>query len=122
LETVQATKQITKSLAGVTKTLGKSIEDMNLEQVEKILSQFGEKFEDMEVMEETVTQAMDKTTANMVKQDDVDSLIQEVADEHNLVLKTLLPDLVPQTQVATTVQSKAQPQKTNVQPLNQLLI
>jgi len=97
LETVQATKQVTQALVGVTKTLGKSIEEMNLEQVEKTLSQFSEKFEDFEVMEQTVTQTMDKTTANMVKQDDVDSLIQEVAEEHNLQLKTLLPDLVPQT-------------------------
>lgn len=66
---------------------------MNLVQVATVMDKFTERVEDFQIMEETVNKTMDQTTANLVVKDDVDDLIRQVADEYNLQLEELLPNL-----------------------------
>eukprot|EP01125_Pyxidicula_operculata_P003872 TRINITY_DN1537_c0_g1_i3.p1 TRINITY_DN1537_c0_g1~~TRINITY_DN1537_c0_g1_i3.p1 ORF type:complete len:135 (-),score=28.33 TRINITY_DN1537_c0_g1_i3:192-596(-) len=114
LETVRATKQLTKNLATVSKALGQSIEQMNLAQVEKILSKFDENFEDIDVMEKTVNDAMEAQTAKMIPTDEVDSLIKEVADEYSLSLNELLPEIAVSTGSKVSTQTKVGNQQQKV--------
>ena len=95
---------------------------------------FSAKLEDLEVMERTIGDTLDESAAKMTNQDEVNSydlffrccvdaycissqnnarLIQEVADENNLQLKELLPDLVAQ-QEAQKQRLQAQKQPSGV--------
>jgi division protein CdvB (Snf7/Vps24/ESCRT-III family) len=70
---------------------------MNLVQVAQVMDKFTEKVEDFQILEETVNNTMEKTTANLVVKDDVDDLIRQVADEYNLQLEELLPAIAAKT-------------------------
>jgi division protein CdvB (Snf7/Vps24/ESCRT-III family) len=109
VESMGAQKQVTLQLAKVSQQLeasmqcmflpffqeiiGSHIVAMNLVQVAQVMDKFTEKVEDFQILEETVNKTMDQTTANLVVKDDVDDLIRQVADEYNLQLEELLPNL-----------------------------
>lgn len=66
---------------------------MDVQKVSMVMDQFEKKFEDMEVASDVMDKSMNAVTANMAAQDDVDDLIRQVADEHSLELKVLLPEI-----------------------------
>ena len=67
---------------------------MNPVRVGEVMSNFESTMEDVDVIDETVNQAMESTTAKLTDQKEVDDLIRQVADENSLLLQELLPDLV----------------------------
>jgi len=87
---------------------------MNLQKIGQVVDMFESKFEDLDVVSQVIEDSMAKTTADLAKVDDVDELICQVADEYNLELKELLPELA---EVAEQQKLKQQPIKQ--QPLKQ---
>jgi len=111
VECMAATKQVTMQIGAINKELEKSMlatGEMDLVKVAKVMDNFTQKMEDFDVMEETMSSVLEKNQQTMVKQDEVDALIMQVADEYTLDVQSLLPGLVSE--------QKARQQKVNAQP------
>ncbi|UYV67909.1 CHMP1B [Cordylochernes scorpioides] len=105
VQTAVTTKKVTNSMAGVVKAMDSAMKSMNLEKVRYLLSQyypeeraavsypgcavqistlmdkFEKQFEDLDVQAACMENTMSSTTTVAVPQNDVDNLMQQVADE-----------------------------------------
>ena len=90
LQTAIQMKRVTKTMAGVTRGMDKTLESMNLEEISAVMDKFEQQFEDMDVASSFVENAMGDSTQLSTPVDQVDSLIQEVADEHGLAVSEQL--------------------------------
>merc|ERR1719456_821127 len=68
---------------GMDKVLG----SMNVEAISKVMDQFEQSFEDMDVRSEYVEGAMNSSTTAAMPEEQVDELMQMVADEHGLKMQ-----------------------------------
>lgn len=91
LETQAKMQLINKNMAGIVKSLEKALNSNNLEQVATTMDSFEKQFENLDVQAEYVGTAMGNTTAMSTPQEDVDLLMQQVADEHNISLVHAMP-------------------------------
>eukprot|EP01127_Copromyxa_protea_P015441 TRINITY_DN4440_c0_g1_i1.p1 TRINITY_DN4440_c0_g1~~TRINITY_DN4440_c0_g1_i1.p1 ORF type:complete len:209 (-),score=54.83 TRINITY_DN4440_c0_g1_i1:53-649(-) len=115
LETMQANQKLVQQLAVVSKAMEQSTKSMNVLEVAKVMDRYSSVLEDVSVMEDSIADSIDKSTATLVKQNDVDDLIRQVADEFSLEVHSLLPDLgepapaarVPAQQQKTTQTTRA---------------
>jgi len=84
LESAIKMQQVTKSMGSVVKGMDKVLGSMNVEQISKVMDQFEKSFEDMDVRSEYVEGAMNSSTTAAMPEEQVDELMQMVADEHGL--------------------------------------
>ena len=84
LEAAIKMQQVTGSMGKVVKGMDKALKSMNVEQISKVMEDFEQSFEDMDVRSEYVEQTMNSSTAAATPEDEVDSLMNQVADEHGL--------------------------------------
>ena len=91
LETQAKMNVINKSFAGIVHSLERALNSNNLQQVSHTMDQFERQFENLDVQSECVEAAMSSSMALSTPQDQVDSLMQQVADEHNLTLTLDMP-------------------------------
>ncbi len=84
-------RNLTNSIGSVVSSMEKAMQSMNLEQMSKIMDKFEGVFEDMDVRTSYMESGMDRTTTLMTPQDQVDELVQQVADENGLELQMALP-------------------------------
>lgn len=68
-------------MAGVVKAMDAAMKSMNLEKISGLMDKFENQFEDLDVQSQTMESTMSQTVTTSVPQNDVDSLLQEVADE-----------------------------------------
>nr|CAB3230610.1 charged multivesicular body protein 1a-like [Phallusia mammillata] len=92
LKTAQSMKSLTKDLGHVTVALDSAMKNMNLEQVAKVMDKFESQFEDLDVHASVMENSMGSATASTTPQDQVKSLIQQVADENGLEITAQLED------------------------------
>mmetsp|Transcript_29567 Transcript_29567/g.90686 ORF Transcript_29567/g.90686 Transcript_29567/m.90686 type:complete len:141 (+) Transcript_29567:626-1048(+) len=104
-------QQVTKSMGSVVKGMDKVLASMNVEAISKVMDQFESSFEDMDVRSEYVEQAMNSSTTAAMPEEEVDTLMQMVADEHGLKMaenfSATAPGAVAQQDGATTAQPVA---------------
>eukprot|EP00815_Leptocylindrus_aporus_P008479 CAMPEP_0116056576 /NCGR_PEP_ID=MMETSP0322-20121206/4103_1 /TAXON_ID=163516 /ORGANISM="Leptocylindrus danicus var. apora, Strain B651" /LENGTH=184 /DNA_ID=CAMNT_0003540433 /DNA_START=155 /DNA_END=709 /DNA_ORIENTATION=+ len=86
LETAVRTEQVSKSMQGVVKGMGKGMASMDVESISKTMDKFEQQFEDLDVKSGYMATAMNTTTATQTPADQVDELIKYVADENSLEL------------------------------------
>jgi len=91
VQTAVTTKKVTQSMAGVVKAMDSAMRSMNLEKVSTLMDKFEKQFEDLDVQSACMDTAMSQTTTTSVPQNDVDNLMQQVADEAGLELNMELP-------------------------------
>merc|ERR1719158_1808225 len=84
--------QLTKSMTGVVKGMDKTLATMDVEKISKVMDKFEQQFEDLDVRTGYMEGAMDATTAGATPEDEVNGLIQMVADEHGLEVAAELDD------------------------------
>jgi len=84
LESAIKMQQVTKSMGQVVKGMDKALGSMNIEQISKVMDQFERSFENMDVRSEYVEQTMNASTTAAMPEEEVDTLMQMVADEHGL--------------------------------------
>jgi len=84
LESAIKMQQVTKSMGSVVKGMDKVLGSMNVEAISKVMDQFEKSFEDMDVRSEYVEGAMNSSTTAAMPEEQVDELMQMVADEHGL--------------------------------------
>jgi charged multivesicular body protein 1 len=87
LDTALKMKTVIKNMEGVTHGMDAALNSMDPEKISKVMDKFEEQFEQMDVHSEYVENAMNNTTAMSTPQDEVDTLMQQVADEAGLELK-----------------------------------
>lgn len=68
-------------MAGVVKAMDAAMKSMNLEKISGLMDKFENQFEDLDVQSSCMENAMSQTVTTSVPQGDVDSLLQQVADE-----------------------------------------
>ena len=73
--------KVTQSMAGVVKAMDSAMRSMNLEKISALMDKFEKQFEDLDVQSSCMDTAMSQTTTTSVPQNDVDFLMQQVADE-----------------------------------------
>lgn len=91
LETQSKMNLINKSFAGIVKSLDRALASNNLEQVSSTMDQFERQFENLDVQSQCVEAAMSSSMSLSTPPDQVDALMQQVADEHNLELTLDMP-------------------------------
>ncbi|KAI9321478.1 Snf7 family [Dichotomocladium elegans] len=95
VQTAVTMRKVTTSMASVVKGMDRAMESMNLEKISMVMDKFESQFEDLDVQTEYMEGAMAGTTTMTTPQNEVESLMQQVADEHGLALNQELGQLHP---------------------------
>ncbi|KIJ37383.1 hypothetical protein M422DRAFT_211439 [Sphaerobolus stellatus SS14] len=86
VETAVTMRQVTGNMTSVVKGMDKAMETMNLERISLVMDKFETQFADLDVQTSYMEDTMGATTAVSTPQDQVDSLLQQMAEEANIEL------------------------------------
>ena len=78
-------------MTGVVKAMDSAMKQMSLEKISAVMDKFEKQFEDLDVQSSYMENTMSSTVTTNVPQNDVDHLMQQVADEAGLELNMQLP-------------------------------
>ncbi|CAG9853699.1 unnamed protein product [Phyllotreta striolata] len=112
IQSAVTTRKVTNSMAGVVKAMDAAMKSMNLEKISQVMDKFEQQFEDLGVQTDVLENTMGQTTTTLVPTNDVDSLMQQVADEAGLELNMELPQQPTGTQIGTATASQEQDELT----------
>ncbi|XP_030760745.1 charged multivesicular body protein 1b [Sitophilus oryzae] len=112
VQSAVTTRKVTNSMAGVVKAMDAAMKSMNLEKISNVMDKFEQQFEDLGVQTDVLENTMAQTTTTLIPQNDVDSLMQQVADEAGLELNMELPEGPQGTSIASTQVSQEQDELT----------
>uniref|UniRef100_A0A7S0VMA6 Charged multivesicular body protein 1a n=1 Tax=Hemiselmis tepida TaxID=464990 RepID=A0A7S0VMA6_9CRYP len=87
-------QKVTKSMGQITGTMSKVLASMDLAKIQTTMDQFEKAFDDTDVLAQTVTGTMESTTALSTPQQQIDDLMMQVAEEHQLDLGGVMPNAV----------------------------
>ena len=90
LDGAAKTQDISNSIAKTIPQLKKCMKDMSVEDMTENANEFERLFEDLDVRTEYLSTAIDSTTATTTPANEVDELIAQVANEHNLDVAEML--------------------------------
>ncbi|KAM9846595.1 charged multivesicular body protein 1b [Aulostomus maculatus] len=91
VQTAVTMNQVTKSMAGVVKGMDVTLKSMNLEKISALMDKFERQFETLDVQTAQMEDTMSSSTTLTTPQNQVDSLMHEMADEAGLDLNMELP-------------------------------
>lgn len=91
VQTAVTMGKVTKSMAGVVKSMDATLKSMNLEKISALMDKFEHQFETLDVQTQQMEDSMSNTTTLTTPQNQVDGLLQEMADEAGLDLNMELP-------------------------------
>lgn len=91
LDTQAKMQTISKSMAGIVKALDSAMASNNLERVAQTMDQFEHQFENLDIQSEFVSNAMNNQASLSTPEDEVNGLMQQVADEHGLDVQLNMP-------------------------------
>jgi charged multivesicular body protein 1 len=92
LDTQAKMNVINKSMAGIVKSLDRALASNNMEQISQTMDQFEKQLIDLDVQSATVEGVMQGTTMMSTPEDDVNNLMQQVADDYGLEVSVGLPE------------------------------
>ncbi|MPC08849.1 charged multivesicular body protein 1a-like [Portunus trituberculatus] len=102
VQSTLAMKGITKNMGSVVKALDQALNTMDLQKVSSIMDKFETQFEDLDVRTSVLEDSMGAATTLSTPKEDVDSLIQQVADEAGLeVMDQLNAQSIPTATLTT---------------------
>jgi len=91
VQSAVSTKKVTQSMAGVVHSMEAAMKSMNLEQISNLMDRFETQFESLDVQTNVMSDAMSNTVTTATPQNEVDMLMQQVADEAGIELGQNLP-------------------------------
>lgn len=91
LSTQAQMQSVTKNFANIVKSLEKSLASNNLEQIATTMNQFEKQFDTLDLQANVVNDMMGQQAAMSTPEDEVNSLISQVAEQHGLELNMALP-------------------------------
>ena len=107
VEAAVAMRQVSGNMSAVVRGMDRAMQTMDLDQITGVMDRFERQFDDMDVQSSYMESAMGSSTAAGMPQDQVDALMQQVADEHGIEMDQQLgraglagrvPELPTQTQ------------------------
>lgn len=90
LETAIRMKEINSAMSQTVKSMSNAMQGMEVEKIAKTMEQFEKQFEDMDVRSGYMENAMAMSTSQATPPEQVDALIQMVADEAGLQTASLM--------------------------------
>ncbi|MBW0469944.1 hypothetical protein O181_009659 [Austropuccinia psidii MF-1] len=122
VETAVTMRSVTSGMTGVVRGMDRAMESMNLDRISLVMDKFESQFADLDAQTGYMESTMSQTTATSTPQDQVDLLMQQVADEAGLELKHGLGEVqVPGTSVGVPEKENAINLETEEDPLAQRL-
>jgi charged multivesicular body protein 1 len=91
LDTQVKMNQVNASMVGIVKSLDVALAGNNLEKMAETMDKFETQFETLDVQTGVVENAMNNQAALSTPEEDVNELMQQVADEHGLEVSLGLP-------------------------------
>ncbi|CAM8951212.1 unnamed protein product [Rhodiola kirilowii] len=116
LDTQAKMSTITKSMGSIVKSLESSLNTANLQKMSETMDQFEKQFVNMEVQAEFMESSMAGSTSLSTPEGDVNSLMQQVADDYGLEVSVGLPQAA-----GHTIASPAQAEKVDEDDLSRRL-
>ncbi|XP_071505442.1 charged multivesicular body protein 1a-like [Diadema antillarum] len=86
IQSAMAMKQVTKNMGQVVKGLDKAMQSMDLQKISAIMEKFEGQFQDLDVHTQVLEGSMGAATTLTTPEDQVESLIHQVAEENGLEL------------------------------------
>jgi len=86
VETAVTMRSVTGNMTSVVGGMNKAMETMNLERISMVMDKFEQQFSDLDVQTSYMEDTMSSTTAVSTPQDQVDLLMQQMADEAKIEL------------------------------------
>ena len=90
VQTAVDMNKVSKSMVGVVKGMDAALSSMDVNKITAVMDKFEKQFEDLDVRSAYMEGAISGATAASTPEEDVDSLIQMVADEHGLAVSSEL--------------------------------
>ena len=109
LETAVRMQQVNAAMGQTVKGMSNAMKSMDADQITRTMEQFEKNFEDMEVRSGVMNDTMDKSSTMTTPPEEVDFLLQRLADEAGLQIAGQLDSAgpvgskVPGTQQAETI-------------------
>lgn len=91
LETQAKMQGVARSMGGIVKALDRALATNNIEKVAETMDAFERQFEDLDVQSQVMEGAMTAQASLATPEEDVATLLQQVADEHGLEVQLNLP-------------------------------
>ncbi|KAK9454319.1 Snf7 family [Dipodascopsis uninucleata] len=101
VSTAVTMRQVTGNMSAVVKNMDKAMESMNLEKMSMVMERFESQFEDLDVTTSYYEDAGNVSNAVAAPQEEVDLLLQTVADEAGLEMRQDLEAKTPATNIPT---------------------
>lgn len=92
LETQAKMQMVSKNMASIVKTLEKSLESNNLTKIQETMNKFEHQFEDLDLHTQVMDGVMSAQANLSTPEDEVNSLMHQVADEHGLEVGLNMPN------------------------------
>ncbi|CAF1129566.1 unnamed protein product [Adineta ricciae] len=105
IQQANAQSVMVKNMKQVNKMLEHVNKDMNASELAKVMDKFEQAFEDFDVKEQVMSNAMNQAMATSAPTEAVHDLLRQIADENNLEIREQL-DAIPNIQ--HTIQTPAQ--------------
>jgi charged multivesicular body protein 1 len=84
IATAARTEQMTQQFARVIPQMNRVLQNMNLQNISETMSNFEKVFEDLDVASGYINESLSQSTSVSTPKDQVDSLLRQIADEHNI--------------------------------------
>ncbi|KAI5794436.1 Snf7 family [Peziza echinospora] len=98
VQTAVTMRQVTGSMTNVVRGMEGAMKSMNLEKISMVMEKFETQFDDLEVATGYYETATSSVTATGTPQEDVDKLLNQVADEAGVELHQELVEATPSKQ------------------------
>lgn len=106
LETEIRMNQVSRSMGAIVQGLDKAMASMDMQKITAVMDRFEQQVEDLDVRSQYMETTFNKTTTLTTPQDQVDSLIQQVAAENGLELEEKFQSAKPSKVTGTPVKEQ----------------
>ena len=112
MESAKSSQQMMPMMSKTVQSMDIALKQMNVEKITKTMDKFEEQFGELDVRTGYINSAMGSATATLTPEDDIDALMQQVADEHGL---NLVREIDSAGQVPSEAPAQQQPAVTEGQ-------
>jgi len=98
-------KTLTKDMSGIVNSMDSVMKSMNVEKITAVMDKFEKQFEDLDLATGVMEQSMQSSTAMTMPEQQVEGLMQQVADEYNIEFQSGLTG-VPNNQLIVQQQQQ----------------
>ena len=84
-------KTLTKDMSGIVASMDSVMRSMNVERISAVMDKFEKQFEDLDLATGVMEQSMQQSSSLTMPEQQVEGLMQQVADEHGLEFSAGLP-------------------------------